>query len=73
MCYVSLVRTPQDALPVLGSLSSLVKQHFGVRCSASDVRLSLSLGRKDSHASHSNLDEANVPARDLIRKDLLLL
>ena len=73
MYYVSQVRTPWDALPVPGSLSSVVKQCLGVRCSASDVSLSLSHDRKESHSSLSNLDEANVIlARELIRKDSFL-
>ena len=74
MCYVDLVRTPENALPVLGSLSSVVKQRLGVRFSASGVRLSLSSDRKDLHTSYFNLDEANLTLpgterAELIRRD----
>lgn len=73
MCYVSLERTPWDALPVPGSLSSCIKQKLGVSFSVLGVRLSLPSGRKDPYTSLTNFDEANVPARDLIRRDLFLL
>ena len=51
-----------------------LNSYLGVRCSASGVRLSLSLDRKDLHTSYFNLDEANLTLpgterAELIRRD----
>ena len=86
MNYVSLDRTPQNALPVLGPLSSVVKQlpRGEVQC-VGRAAIPVFGQERPSHKSYPNMSEANltlfgrslrtvakVERAELIRRDHLL-